>query len=378
MVRSLAAVTVLALGCTAGVDYGDTAFLCTAEPACPESFECRLGRCVPEDSPRRFRRPLAIDNAGRGELEDFPVLVALDQARIDYDFAGDGGAAVRFTAEDGVTLLPHEIETWDPAGESLVWVRIPTLAADASTSIYMMWGEEPPPPLDPAETFAAPHLGVWHLDEDPGAEPIADSTAGGLTGTAEDSMDGDNLVAGPLAGALHFDNDQFVDFGDADALELPVYSWSLWIRGDEAADSTGVVNGQPLFNADAQFNFSWNHEAPTFARAATHDDGDGFTPAQIPQPLEGGSWYHVAATYDGTNLRVFLDGELETSVPMGAPITEDGPLTIGNDPGNGGFSGDLDEVRIYRAAVSPDWIAAEHAAALDRMVSYGELEELLP
>jgi hypothetical protein len=53
-------------------------------------------------------------------------------------------------------------------------------------------------------------------------------------------------------------------------------------------------------------------------------------------------------------------------------------LTIGNDPGNGGFAGAIDEVRIYRAAVSPDWIAAEHAAALDRMVSYGELEELLP
>lgn len=73
--------------------------------------------------------------AGMSSLSDFPVLVRLSEGRpsgFTYDDCASDGSDLRFTDALG-TLLPHEIETWDTAGESLVWVRVPTLIGQTSS-----------------------------------------------------------------------------------------------------------------------------------------------------------------------------------------------------------------------------------------------------
>ena len=67
-------------------------------------------------------------------LANFPVLVKLSTAiaGFDYaDFAWENGGDLRFTDAAG-NLLPHEIDTWDENGVSTVWVKVPTLTADAT------------------------------------------------------------------------------------------------------------------------------------------------------------------------------------------------------------------------------------------------------
>jgi hypothetical protein len=78
------------------------------------------------------------------------------------------------------------------------------------------------------------------------------------------------------------------------------------------------------------------------------------------------TWQHVAATYDGTNLRIYRDGvELTpvTSTGVAGPIASTGPtqqLTIGNwsQDNTRGFVGRIDEVRIWDTALSGATIAA--------------------
>ncbi|MCI0627552.1 MAG: DUF2341 domain-containing protein [Acidobacteria bacterium] len=57
------------------------------------------------------------------ELRDFPALVVLDSALVDYSTIRKEGTDLRFVNAQG-QVLSHEIEQWNPAGRSYVWVRI--------------------------------------------------------------------------------------------------------------------------------------------------------------------------------------------------------------------------------------------------------------
>ncbi len=75
---------------------------------------------------------------GSTPLADFPVLVRLSATSpsgFDYADCASDGSDIRFSDEDG-NLIPHEIDTWDTTGESLVWVKLPEL--DAGTT-FSMW-----------------------------------------------------------------------------------------------------------------------------------------------------------------------------------------------------------------------------------------------
>ncbi|MEU4407902.1 LamG domain-containing protein [Streptosporangium sp. NPDC023963] len=67
-------------------------------------------------------------------------------------------------------------------------------------------------------------------------------------------------------------------------------------------------------------------------------------------PLNG--WRHLATTYDGSRLRLYIDGELDRSMPVaGAVRAGDGSLHIGGHPAWGAyFKGAIDEVRVYNVA----------------------------
>ncbi|GAA4598332.1 hypothetical protein GCM10023194_75550 [Planotetraspora phitsanulokensis] len=71
--------------------------------------------------------------------------------------------------------------------------------------------------------------------------------------------------------------------------------------------------------------------------------------------LGEGGWTHLASTYDGRKLRLYIDGVLarQTSV-IGAIRSHGGDLTIGGKSVWGGdsFEGTLDEVRIYNRALT--------------------------
>ncbi|MCX6924670.1 MAG: hypothetical protein NT154_15865 [Verrucomicrobia bacterium] len=92
-------------------------------------------------------------------------------------------------------------------------------------------------------------------------------------------------------------------------------------------------------------------------------------------PVSPGQWHHIAGTYDGTKLQLYVDGR-----PQGRPNYHTGPMppmergnfvSIGSEQGRTlepqitrtrYFQGLIDEVAIYNRALSAEEIAAIHRA----------------
>jgi hypothetical protein len=75
-----------------------------------------------------------------------------------------------------------------------------------------------------------------------------------------------------------------------------------------------------------------------------------------------GAWTHVAGTYDGAILRVYVNGALDgTSFGVAPTGTNANPLRIGGDSnGLNTFSGLIDEVVVFHSALAVSDIAAIH------------------
>jgi hypothetical protein len=75
------------------------------------------------------------------------------------------------------------------------------------------------------------------------------------------------------------------------------------------------------------------------------------------------TWYHIAVSYDGSMLRLFLDGQLESRVARTLNTVLDGNgLTFGSRPGSQKWQGQLDEIMIFNRALEPTEIFSVHAA----------------
>ncbi|MGH1565197.1 beta-N-acetylglucosaminidase domain-containing protein [Mumia sp. DW29H23] len=82
--------------------------------------------------------------------------------------------------------------------------------------------------------------------------------------------------------------------------------------------------------------------------------------------LDTGTWHHVALTHDGTRLTVYVDGVADGSVATSVtPSSGTSSIKLGarGDDAANQLAGDLDEVALYRSALSADAIAGHFLAA---------------
>lgn len=106
--------------------------------------------------------------------------------------------------------------------------------------------------------------------------------------------------------------------------------------------------------------------------------GDGFSTPNVVQgnirlnsslvaisgsAMTVGTWSHVTMTYDGSNIRLYVDGTLVNTVAGTGTITPGDALTIcGPDSGNSGSSYQarlvIDDVRVFNSALTQTQIAA--------------------
>jgi Domain of unknown function (DUF2341)/Kre9/KNH-like N-terminal Ig-like domain len=112
----------------------------------------------------QYRVAVSIDaSKAVAALTDYQVLVALDAAAgFAYAHADPTGADLRFAssmAPGGTFDLPHWIESWTPAGKSLVWVKVPSIPAGKITQIYLFYGKPGAASTsDKALTFPKQHI----------------------------------------------------------------------------------------------------------------------------------------------------------------------------------------------------------------------------
>jgi hypothetical protein len=86
---------------------------------------------------------------------------------------------------------------------------------------------------------------------------------------------------------------------------------------------------------------------------------DQEVPGTAPVPLN--AWTHLAATFDGGTLKLFVNGIRVNSVPLSGNIgTSAAALQIGGNTVWGEyFDGVIDEVRVYRRALNASEIQVD-------------------
>ena len=145
------------------------------------------------------------------------------------------------------------------------------------------------------------------------------------------------------------------------------FTFSAWVNFEEVK----FYNQQTVFNNNQFFmrkedwgDFSERTRISIFVELT----GGLVEPrARSTTTLEAGTWYHVAGTWDGRSLRIYVNGDLEgKSFRIGTltPATVQARIGQGQEMGVAGnpFSGLIDEIKIYSRALSADQIKAQYEA----------------
>jgi hypothetical protein len=323
------------------------------------------------------RRRIVFNNSGQAEdLVDFPVLVKLDSSRVEYARTQNAGQDLRFVDADNQTVLAHEIELWNEAGTSYVWVKVPRVnASSASDFIYMYYDNAGAPDgQSAAAVWNSGHRGVWHLKETPPAV-VSDSTANANHGTPEFSP---VQTAGQIDGSLQFDgtNERDVNVPDNATLQLPTnMTVSGWAWTTSSDDQSRLIVAKWQTGTSANY---WLGKLNTGPGLNSLNFGvDGGPTAGAPLSLvNDGLWHHVVGVADATalQLRLYVDGiERATNAYTGTSQTGTSELRIGRSPDATlqTWVGGIDEVRVENVARSAAWIRAQHLSMIDGFVSFG-------
>jgi hypothetical protein len=150
------------------------------------------------------------------------------------------------------------------------------------------------------------------------------------------------------------------------------------VRGGAPA-GTSTLFGNRHFGG---FGVTWAHEElaperPTAWLGVTHVPGTrrrGYVLARATSPWDYDRWTHVAMTFDGELLRLWVDGRLAAeAVARGKRRASKRPLVIGADAAGEGvgqfFTGRIDDVRVsdvvrYHAQFDPPAGHAPDASTL--------------
>ena len=174
-------------------------------------------------------------------------------------------------------------------------------------------------------------------------------------------------------GGLFFDGgDDHVTFGDNPSLKLSTFTLECWFKrepgGAGAGTGAGGVTAIPLITkgrgendaSGLNCNYFMGIEVSSGKLAADFEDlNSGLNhPAIGTSVIPTGVWQHAAATFDGTAWRLYLNGNLETTVVTGGQMPENistqhaGLGTAMNSTGarDGYFLGFMDEARIWNTA----------------------------
>jgi hypothetical protein len=320
------------------------------------------------DADWQNRTRITFDNSNSAEdLTDFPVLVSLTAADVDFDKIKANGADIRFVDDDN-SPLAYEIEDWDDGAETAkVWVKVQQLDQLSNTDyIHMYYNNTAASDAQNAAGVWTAGTGVWHLDDDPGpggANDIKDSDATPNNGTAEASMTSGDLVTGQIGNGIDFDGgDDFIDFASTDVGDT--FTISAWIKPDSTGTSiqTIAANSGSGANTDG-FRFFINSSGTEDGRILfeTGNGGASNTAKTAVNVINFDEWNHIAVEVDraGGTATVYHNGvDVTDSNTIRTDFNTVSDWEIGRMEGGLEFKGAIDEFRITSAARSADWIEA--------------------
>jgi hypothetical protein len=206
----------------------------------------------------------------------------------------------------------------------------------------------------------APHVGLVaaYGFEETGGLTVDDASPHGNRGTITGAT---RTASGRYGRALSFDGvDDVVTIADAVTLDLSTaMTIQAWVR-PAALTGAGSVLVKEAADTVANYALYASHDLPlpTASIAVEGTAGGALAAAATPLPL--GTWTHLAATFDGLALRVYVNAALVATEPVpGMLRAADGALRIAGTAWGGHFNGAIDEVRVHNRALSEAEIARD-------------------
>jgi hypothetical protein len=206
---------------------------------------------------------------------------------------------------------------------------------------------------DPHSGDADPSLvGHWSLNNN-GADQSGHGNNGTLAGTA-------SYVAGKYDQALNVSSNGRLNVADNSSLDVtgPV-TLSAWIRPSSKATQYFVSKGEK--GVSDGFELSLSNSGTIFVRFNEKSSGDSYrVDSTSKYSTNGTTWIHVTATYDGSTIRLYINGQLQGSKNASFQIgANNNSLSIGSGAnGYRGMKGAVDDVRLYSRALSANEVTA--------------------
>ncbi len=198
-------------------------------------------------------------------------------------------------------------------------------------------------------------IGYWNFNGANMTDTLAlDSSGNGYTAT----LAGNTAKAiGKIGQGLYFD-------GSGDYVAVPytaalapasAISYGAWFKSSDVSANTRIISKTEF----GGFNLGLNDTVSGISATVNTTNG-GYHYVNYPSP-QNNRWYHAFVTYDGSNVSLYVDGQLASSTPATglANFTRTNPLCIGSEPNStactyGNYlTGLIDEVRIYNRALAP-------------------------
>jgi hypothetical protein len=319
------------------------------------------------------RRKVTIDNSSIAtNLTNFPILVKINSARVDYTQTQNAGQDIRFVDADHSTVLSHEIEVWNESGDSYVWVKVPQIDASSATDhIYMYYGNAAAADgQSAAAVWSNGFLTVLHMNQTSTTHNDVtgnahDFVSSGTVGTATGMIAGARDFTGGTSGPIITDSD-----GELYINGLAAITISMWLRATTPATTMGLLrtdNRTDLEELTMSYSAT-NSRVQTYTKASSSVTAQSVLSSNSKHAT---SWQHFAFTWaTGATSKQYFNGVLDTPTSSGANVTgtidSADRIEIGNTNDiTNEFNGQIDEIRFSNVARSADWLKAEEKTGSD-------------
>lgn len=338
-----------------------------------------------------YRKNITIDKSRvSGTLSDFPVLIHLASDNDLRNGTRSDGYDILFTASDGTTKLPHEIETYvNSTGELFAWVKVPAVRSSANTTLYMYYNNSNAVNQQDKTNVWTNYKTVWHMTENPsGAAPqILDSTSNAYHATTGTVMTASQQVPAKINGGLYFDGNDNLTTSYYQT-SVTAYSIDTWIKTSTTNTLVGIVNDRGYdenipggTGLSLTLSVGGTYGGGPNPGAGIVDygvDSNGIyygDYSNTTKTINDNTWHHVVGTWAGSGpvdpsqFRIYIDGDpmVLTAVTIGTRPTPPlsglsgyGTKIAQHQPWKTYLQGTLDETRISTATLSADWIKTEY------------------